>query len=161
AKTINGGYGYDWYDLAYQTPYTNRHALSITGGSEKIQYYLGGSYFNESGYLPNVKYDRYNIRGNITAEIARGLTANVNIATEYGNRQRFNFTYDYGSSDLNNLWGKLLYFNALTPYAIDGNPVNPGWLGNPIEMMQNGGYWQNSNQRIDALLSLEYKIPAV
>lgn len=161
AKTINGGYGYDWYDIGYQTPYTNRHALSISGGSEKIQYYLGGSYFNESGYLPNVKYDRYNIRANITAEIATGLTANVNLATEYGNRQRFNFTYDYGSNDLNNLWGKLLYYNALTPFSIDGNPVNPGWLGNPIEMMRNGGYWRNSDQRIDALLSLEYEIPGV
>ncbi len=174
-KAVNGGLsdeeinwvlknnpnGDNYYKAAYTNPNSQRYALSVSGGNEKVRTYIGGSYVSENGFLPQVNYKKYNLRGNVQADLVKNLTLGLNLSTSYGTRSRFNFTYDYGSNDLNNLWGKLLYWDVFaTPY-IDGKPNNPGWLGNPIEMMRNGGYWHNNNQQLDALITAEYKIPQV
>lgn len=153
--------GMNYYNAAYQDPVNQRHALSISGGSDKVNYYIGGSYFSEGGFLPNVKYNKFNLRSSVQAKLTKDLTIGLNVASNNGTRQRFNFTYDYGSADLNNLWGKLLYWDVFSPAYIDGKAVNPGWLGNPVEMMKNGGYWKNNLQQIDALATIEYRVPAV
>ena len=157
----NNPKGDNYFKAAYQDPSNQRYALSASGGSEMITYYIGGSFFNEKGFLPNVWYKKYNLRGNINAKLTKDLNINLNLGNSYGTRNRFNFTYDGGSDDLGNLWGKLLYWDAWKPAYINGMPVDPGWLGNPVEMMKNGGYWRNNNQQLDALLSAEYKLPFV
>lgn len=175
SKAVNGGLsdeeinwvlqnnpkGENYYDAAYTDPNSQRHALSTSGGSDKVKFYIGGSYVKENGFLPQVWYKKYNLRGNVQANLVKNLTLGLNLSTNYGTRNRFNFTYDYGSDDLNNLWGKLLYWDVFANPYINGKPNNPGWLGNPVEMMKNGGYWRNTNQQIDALLTAEYKIPFV
>ncbi|MBN2814387.1 MAG: TonB-dependent receptor [Bacteroidales bacterium] len=153
--------GMNYYNAAYQDPTNQKHSVSISGGSDKVTYFIGGSYFDEHGFLPNVWYKKYNLRSNVSVNITKDLTAELSLSNSYGTRNRFNFTYDYGSADLGNLWGKLLYWDVFAPAYIDEKPVNPGWLGNPVEMMKNGGYWRNNNQQVDALLSLEYKLPFV
>lgn len=175
SKSVNGGLsdeeiawvlknnpnGDNYYKEAYTNPSSQHYALSASGGNEKIRGYIGGSYVSENGFLPQVNYKKYNLRGNLEANLVKNLTLGLNLSTSYGTRSRFNFTYDYGSDDLNNLWGKLLYWDVFASPYINGKPNNPGWLGNPIEMMRNGGYWHNNNQQIDALVTAEYKIPFV
>ncbi|MGN6494360.1 MAG: TonB-dependent receptor [Agriterribacter sp.] len=153
--------GYNWLDYVYRDPLTHRHALSISGGNDKIKYYIGGSYYNEIGFLDQLKYNKYNLRGNIEAKVSRDITVSLGLGNMYGNRERYNFSYDGGSDDLGNLWYKLLYFNWNTPPYIDGKPVNPGWLGNSVEMIKKGGYSRNSLQRMDALMTLNYNVHAV
>ncbi len=153
--------GMNYYNATYQDPTNQRHALSVSGGTDKVTYYIGGSYFKENGFLPTVGYNKFNIRSNVQVKLTNDLTVGLNIASNNGTRNRFNFTYDGGSSDLNNLWGKLLYWDVFAPPYIDGKPVNPGWLGNPVEMMKNGGEWRNNFQQIDALVSAEYRLPSV
>ncbi|SDS33730.1 TonB-linked outer membrane protein, SusC/RagA family [Mucilaginibacter mallensis] len=150
-----------WYNAVYKNPNTQKYALSVSGGDDFVTYYLGASYYDENGFLPQVWYNKLNLRGNIQAKLSKDLTVGLNLSNSDGDRNRFNFTYDYGSADLNNLWGKLLYFFPFTPPYINGLPVNPGWLGNPIEMMKDGGSWNNTNQQLDALVDAEYKISAV
>ncbi|WP_349318717.1 TonB-dependent receptor [Chitinophaga sp. MM2321] len=157
----NNPKGENYYNAAYSNPSSKRYALSVSGGSDKVKAYIGGSYVKEDGFLPQVSYSKYNLRGNLEANLVKNLTLGLNMSTSYGTRNRFNFTYDYGSDDLNNLWGKLLYWDVFSPVYINGKPNNPGWLGNPVEMMKNGGYWRNNNQQVDALLTAEYKIAAV
>ncbi|MFC0772952.1 SusC/RagA family TonB-linked outer membrane protein [Terrimonas alba] len=175
SKAVNGGLsdeeidwvmknnpnGENYYDAAYTDPTSQRHALSASGGTDKIKMYLGGSFFKEKGFLPQVWYKKYNLRANVQANLVKNLTLGLNLSSSYGTRNRFNFTYDYGSIDMNNLWGKLLYWDVFASPYINGKPNNPGWLGNPVEMMKNGGYWRNNNQQVDALLTAEYKIPFV
>lgn len=152
---------FDWFDEAYETPINTRHAVNVTGGNDRVDYYIGGSFFYQNGFLPNVNYKKYNLRANVNAKITKDLTASLSLSNSYGDRSRFNFTYDKDSEDLNNLWGKLLYYNWSVPPYIDGKPVSAGWIAHPIERMRNGGYWKRSNQMVDALFSLEYNVPFV
>ncbi len=153
--------GLNFFNAAYRTPNNQKHSVSVSGGTDRVTYYLGGSYYDEKGWLPNLWFNKYNLRGNVQVKVSNDLTVGLNLNTNSGTRNRFNFTYDYGSGDLNNLWIKLYTLNAFAPPYIDGKPVNPGWLGNVVEIMKNGGYWRDNNVHTDALLNIDYKISAV
>ena len=40
--------------------WSTRHAINITGGTEKVRYFIGGSYFYNVGSFDNLKYSKYN-----------------------------------------------------------------------------------------------------
>ena len=51
--------------LLYQTGFTNRHTLSITGGSENLKYYAGGGFENEKMTQVNAYRQRTTLTGNL------------------------------------------------------------------------------------------------
>ena len=157
----NNPKGRMYYDAAYQDPTSQKHSVSVSGGSESVNYYIGGSFFDESGFLPNVWYKKYNLRANVQAKITKDLSVRLNISNNYGTRNRYNWTYDYGADDLAGAWGMLLYYDSFYPPYIDGKPVDSGWIMNPVEQLKSGGCWRNKNQQIDALLNVEYQVPFV
>lgn len=75
--------GTDWNSLIIQSmaPQT-RQNLTMSGGNEKVQYYVGFDYFYQEGFWKSrdTKYNKYNLRSNITAEIAKGLKFNLNLS---------------------------------------------------------------------------------
>ncbi|PXX30573.1 TonB-dependent receptor [Arenibacter sp. ARW7G5Y1] len=160
-KTVNNGYGYDYLDEVYKDPASNRHALSISGGNENVKYYLGGSIFEQSGFLKPLKFDKQNLRANVEVKISENLTANVNLAIVNSKREKFNWPYDWGDDALPDLWKKLQTWQFYEPLSVEGKPSNLGWLGNMQELINNSGYWSNRTQNQSAILSLNYKIPGV
>lgn len=148
------------YNAVYQHPADQKYSLGVSGGSEQFTYFVGGSFYNEQGFLPKVWYKRYNLRANITGKLSKNLTVGLNLGHNNGTRNRFNFMDDK-SADLNALWGKLLYWDIFSIPYMNGKPVSPGWLGNLPEMIKNGGYMRNSNQQMDALMTADYHLPFV
>ena len=59
-----------------------QHNISATGGNEKTQYYFGLGYFNEKGLLKSddIEYKRFNLRSNITTELAKNLKGELLIS---------------------------------------------------------------------------------
>ncbi|UII28555.1 TonB-dependent receptor [Fulvivirga maritima] len=80
----------DWYDQVLEsTAPIQNHSLNISGGTSKLKYSVGGSFFKQDGIVKNAKndYERYNLRARIDAKATDWLTVggNVNIsnATQY------------------------------------------------------------------------------
>ena len=75
--------GTDWNSLIIQNiaPQSS-HDLSISGGTDKMQFYFGMGYFYQEGFWKSgdTNYNKYNLRSNFTAEIARGLKFGANIS---------------------------------------------------------------------------------
>ncbi|MDR1502903.1 MAG: TonB-dependent receptor [Prevotella sp.] len=73
----------DWTNLVFSdyAPQT-QHDLSITGGNDKTQYYIGMGYFYQEGFFKSgdLNYDKYNLRANITTKIVNGLTFDINLS---------------------------------------------------------------------------------
>lgn len=73
----------DWTKLIFSdlSPQT-QHDLSINGGTEKTQYYMGMGYLFQEGFFKSgdLNYNKINLRSNITTELAKGLTFNINLA---------------------------------------------------------------------------------
>ena len=80
----------DWY-----TPFVNphpietQHNISATGGTEKMTFYAGLGYTEQEGRWADDKtrYRRYNLRSNVTAELAKGLRAEILLNLTQDNRR--------------------------------------------------------------------------
>ena len=54
----------DWQELIYQPGYTQNYQLSVSGGSDKNQYYVSGIFFDQQGVVKKSAYDRYSLTTN-------------------------------------------------------------------------------------------------
>ncbi|WP_158085265.1 SusC/RagA family TonB-linked outer membrane protein [Niastella vici] len=158
----NNPEGKIYYNEVYQDPFSQKHAINISGGNEDVSYFIGGNYYNEKGFLPQLRYERYNFRGNVVTHLNKDLSVGLNVNVNNGNRRTF-WSGLANDEDLSGFYEKLFYLGGgSTPAYVDGKPVNPKWLGgNPIEVMRNGGYSKYNDQQIDALLTAEYKVPFI
>lgn len=72
----------DWYNTIFSkvTPQT-QHNITVTGGSQKTTYHIGLGYLYQDGFYKSndLNYNKYNIRSNITTEVAKGLTFDLNL----------------------------------------------------------------------------------
>ena len=59
---------------------STRMGLNVTGGSEQVQYYLGGELFRQNGIVGPSGSRRTNLRANIGANLASNLRADVTIS---------------------------------------------------------------------------------
>ena len=49
----------DWQDAIFRSAAIQNHTLSATGGSEKVQYYISGNYFDQDGIVIASGFKRY------------------------------------------------------------------------------------------------------
>lgn len=77
----------NWFDETYKTGSTQNYQLSVSGGTEKVNYYLSGGYTNEQGIVPTTKYQRYNFRTSLDAEVTKWLNIGANVAYGYSENQ--------------------------------------------------------------------------
>lgn len=153
-----------YFDAVYQSPFSQKHSLNISGGNDDVTYFIGGNYYDEKGFLPNVKSNRYDIRGKVSAKVTKDLSVGLNLnLNNFGRRSIYGAVNSGASPDMSGFYEKLFYLGGGTsPAYIDGKPVDPSWLcGNAIEVMRHGGYAKSNSQQIDALITAEYKLPFI
>lgn len=102
----------DWNSLLISdySPQT-QHDISISGGSEKTQYYIAGGYLFQEGFFKSgdLNYDKINVRTNVNSEIARGLTFNINLS---GISDQRNTPYSSSVDIIRNYWRQGVLFPA-------------------------------------------------
>ena len=77
----------NWFDETYKTGSTQNYQLSVSGGTDRVNYYLSGGYTNEQGIIPTTKYQRYNFRTSLDAEVTKWLNVGANVAYGYSENQ--------------------------------------------------------------------------
>jgi TonB-linked SusC/RagA family outer membrane protein len=65
------GEGTDWQNALFRTAPMQNHQLSATGGSDKVRYYISGSYFTQDGTVVGTDFNRYSGRVNIDADLKK------------------------------------------------------------------------------------------
>ena len=60
----------------------HRHNVSITGGSENVNYYVGGGYSKQDGIFKNgsTNYEQYDVRSNVDAKITKDFKIAVDLS---------------------------------------------------------------------------------
>ena len=123
----------DWEEELYgEKPLLTSTQLSVSGGSEKTQFYVSGRLQSENGIIKNTGFDRYSIRANVDHALSKAIDLNVSANYLRTSSER-GFT-----GNQNNTGGSLGYNIAYTPtYAnlkpdAQGNyPINPYFNDNP------------------------------
>lgn len=82
------GLDYDLLDKYWETGFTMRHAVNISGATEKVNYFAGISYFDQDGNLGKLDYDRWNYRAGVDVKISDYLSANLTVSGDYGKKNK-------------------------------------------------------------------------
>jgi len=129
--------GTDWQDAVFRRTITHNHQLSISGGTESINYYTSLGYIDQQGILRNSGYDRFNARANITGDITDRLEVGVNWS---GSRES-SFSPPVGGGvnfPMNPVFGALTFPPTVPKFNDDGTyrqtpeDYGPDVLDNPI-----------------------------
>lgn len=67
------GVGTNWQDAIFRTAFQNQHQVSAQGGTEKVQYYVSGSYMDQEGTLIGSDFRRFSVRANLDAQLKSWL----------------------------------------------------------------------------------------
>lgn len=151
----------NWFDQLWRAGKVNRHTLSVSGGSERITFFLGGSYYNEKGNYGVNDVNKYSIRGSVTAKIAEGFTANMNFSTDFNQEERNTLRASNGETDDLNI--RALYLTPKwVPLEINGIPTlwngpNPPGNWSMLGVLRSGNYDRSRSQGLSFNTSLEYK----
>ncbi|WP_336835067.1 TonB-dependent receptor [Sphingobacterium siyangense] len=81
------GDGTNWQKEAFQSGKVYNQQLSLSGGAEKIQYYLGANYFDQDGVIINTNFKRVGFRSNIDANPFDRLQVGANLSVNKTNAQ--------------------------------------------------------------------------
>ena len=76
----------NWYDAISRTGVKQQYAASVSGGSDKTQFMVSASYFDEKGIIKGSDYKRFNARMNLTQKLSSWLDVIVNMS--YANEDR-------------------------------------------------------------------------
>jgi TonB-linked SusC/RagA family outer membrane protein len=60
----------NWKDLIMRNGSISNHTVTINGGTNKLNYYVSGNYFNQEGTIENSNMERFALRSNIGAVLS-------------------------------------------------------------------------------------------
>ena len=86
------GGGEDWHERFFRdAPFANIQ-LSVSGGTDAVDYFISGNLYNADGTLRNQSYKRYAIRTNVNAKVSKkiGIGLNAYFSREEESGQRVN-----------------------------------------------------------------------
>ena len=142
-----------------------QHNFNISGGTDRVKYFISAGFFNQGGMYKYTKIDRdhdvnasdtrYNFRSNLDFNITQDFKATVQLSTQINDIR----TPGLGNS---NLWKEISWATPLgTPGMVDGKLVrleNTIDDENPWQALLNNGYKNTFANTINTTLRFEYDL---
>lgn len=133
----------DWQSLMFHTAPQSNYTISVSGGDDRVKYYVSGNYLTQQGLIVNSDYARASLRSNID------LTINPNVSA--GAKINLSQLWKHGIQVGDN--GSVLRANATNPTdkglldpsgsfyvdPITGDPVSTSPLANAQETLNEKG----------------------
>ena len=138
----------DWLKEQFGSNFSQEHTLSMTGGDDRMQYYLSANYLDRGGLLRHGddNTQRYAFTGKVSAQLANWLRVTYNT--------RFTRTDFEMPGDLVN--GTDEFYHNMCRYwpILPTKDPNGNWLPESyIGRLQNGGRAKNQTDRLSQQLS--------
>jgi len=165
AKMIAGEDGWgntNWYKKTFGIGHNQNYNVNATGGTEKIKYFVSLGNFQQEGNVKNFNFNRYNLRSNIDAEIAKNLELSFNISGRIEDRKRPLYSADPG--DWNNVPQQAVRAHPYVPETWNGMPVSTRTSSSyvsPLAASEFTGYNNVKKSTIETNVSLNYNVPFI
>ncbi|EHQ30813.1 SusC/RagA family TonB-linked outer membrane protein [Mucilaginibacter paludis] len=151
-----------WYDQLWHSSQTKRHTVNVTGGTERVTFFGGGSFYEEGGNFGTTTVRKYNIRSGMTAKVTDDLTAYISLNTNYDSSLRNTAKSDNNDTE-NITYTAINQVAPWIPLSINGLPTywnGPSAVGgafNPLAYFNNNNYTRTNNQSLNLNSSIEYR----
>lgn len=123
----------DWQDLIFNDASLGNYQFSVSGASEKQQYYVGVGLFTQNGIIEKSKYDRLTVKFNNTYKLSNHIRIGNNITfAPFQQDNAPNVTYSAYRAQ-----------PVIQPYNADGTFAEVPGVGNPLADIK----YSNSSSR--------------
>lgn len=124
----------DWQDVIYRDGMVSNTALSFSGGSDKIKYYVSGNYFNQNGVVINSGIDKYSIVSNLEADLTDRLKVGLNTFQSKQNKEGIiSQTGAGGTGAAGVIAAAYRFMPDLGIYKADGSYTSTAPIGDDID----------------------------
>lgn len=144
----------DWMDVMFDTGHEQEYNVALTGGTDKLRYFLSGGYYQEKGTYLDSSADRFSLRTNVDYTINKIFSVGSSI---YGSVMKTNPT------KVSSIYTNAIPFRSvptMKPLDDDGNYAwtpfylnGPNLYGNEMTYNVNG-----KNYGLNALVYLNVNI---
>jgi len=156
------GEGTDWQKTVFNPAPTTNHSVTVSGGSDKVRYFISGSAMLKDGLIENSYYNKYNLRSSIDADLNKYVSLTANLGYTYIDKMNQTDAGGNGGSSL--IGATFSAAPVFTVYDENGNYKDlRSWYSwsshevkNPV-LMANEASYQTGSDLTDANLSLKIK----
>jgi len=148
--TIGGeraGSYFDWEKVLFRTAVYQAYDLSVSGGTDKSNYYTSFSYTNDQGRSVINGFDRITGRVNMNQQLGKYIELSTNINVSNSNKEGFNDTRALGNNyfmqSRNLLWG--LYWPTDYLTGLPWTTRYGSYAYNPVYYNEQ---WENSSKTL-------------
>ncbi|EOR94311.1 TonB-dependent receptor [Arcticibacter svalbardensis MN12-7] len=156
----------NWFDVLLRdwAPQQDQN-LSVRGGSEKIKYYGFLGYLKQETVWEKsgASYERINLRSNVDATIAKGLTSRLDFSTNLRNGKYPNRNMDINNTIWADLWNTRPVFPSEFPDPTKISYAEGGGTGGAhiTSNRELSGYADYKKQDMRFIFDLNYQVPFV
>lgn len=117
---IEGEFVKDFADVnhlkeIFQVAPITTHELSVSGGNDKTQYLISGSYYDQKGIIKHTDFNRISLRSNISSQVKNWLKLGLNLSGAFSNNRLVSSSGD----------GYIDEGGSVVRYALFRNPAIP------------------------------------
>jgi TonB-linked SusC/RagA family outer membrane protein len=128
---FNGKVNTNWLDVVTRTGTQQQYNVSLSGGTEKTQFYASGGYFSQDGTTIATYFKRYNGSLSVTHKASDKITFTAGINGSASEQQ----TPSNGGTFANPVLSSFFLLPWYSPYNADGTPR----YGDTTEFTNNSG----------------------
>jgi TonB-linked SusC/RagA family outer membrane protein len=156
----------DWLKEAWQPAATMRHALNVSGGSDKATYFASVSYTDQTANFDNINTDKWTFRASTDIKLTSGLKLGLSVSGDLSENKRY---YNkQGSESADNDVKTLVGTPMFNPYYVNGLPVLLTSATNSqvenyhfFEIQRSNNTTVTRNTGLNVQATLNYEVPFI
>ncbi len=156
----------DWLRMAWKPALNTRHALNMSGGSERVTYFAGFSYNYQNSNFSGTSSNKWTYRAGTDVKVAKGLSASLQFSGSLFNKH--NYYLKQGGENIENDVRSLLYASQFNPPYVNGLPILTSTANsNTIEATNffaaqaTGNYNDTKYTGLNLTANISYEIPGI
>jgi TonB-linked SusC/RagA family outer membrane protein len=111
----------DWLRMAWKPSLLTRHALNMSGGSDRVTYFAGVTYNYQNANFKGNSNNKWTFRASTDVKVARGLSAGLSLSGSLNNK--YNYYLKQGGENIENDMRSLLYASQFNAPYVNGLPI--------------------------------------
>lgn len=163
----------NYIDKVFGTGFTQKHSVTLQGGTEKLRFFTSLGYLGQKGNIDNFNYRRYNLRANVESDFAKNFHFAMGVSGNVGRRETP--AYASGGTDADSYLGEQGWL-SISRQTIQMHPFLPekyeglytGALQNntslpnsPLAAIYESGFKKTKSLDLSTNFSLSYNVPWV
>lgn len=147
------------FDYIFQNSPITNHNISVNGGSDNVNFYIGLDYIYQKGGYDALKNEKYNLISNIEAQVTKTtkFSVGLNGSLEYTDSQ-----HDVGTITQWGIYETAWAYEPATPITFsNGLPSGTIYRNRGLESVLTNGYKNNIRTMLYTQISLEQDIPFI